>query len=978
MSTQNLLVSILALALIGLAGWFLLAGDTPSGDDPLSTGTGLEGASGFELEGRGVVSDQPERDAIEAVPFRSNEDRALSSMVWGIEVRHPNGAPAAGAKVKAWAARQGSSERISYSFRGANGPWSVMKRAPMLEGTTLRGGVFPLEMVPPTPLVVMAESGGLTALVQTQQPKEGEPIVLTLSEPRDVAVTVVDQLGAPVVGARVLASADPNAVAANPSTFTGEDGVARMRLDARQSAVLEQEGFLPVALKAGGGAVTGPSVPWAESGVTEARIELEQAVGVDVVVTDAQNRPVPGAYVVSFRKKMDPASSRFDFGALQFKHERAFTGSTTRVAGFASGGSYTFTLSAPGHLKSEATVTIDETSLTQELRIPLGALAPVVELTFLDDQGQPLANEKLELRLKPVKKEAPPTAEGVFTSSRMLIGGLQPDEGDENENADPTSTRTRRVTTDDEGRIALRTGIDTEYDLFVYRPRRGASSFVVVFGDMANQNREAIHTAPIPPLGPGARLALDPITVPALPLLVAGRVVDGAGRGIAGATVRVYEPRKPGQAPNLNGRFSINGIAESETLVGLRVTTDADGRYELRAEGDPADLVVRAELGRANSMAVPIPVGSTDLELAILRPGAIAGTITTTLPNHPTVRISAAPSDGGVESSPFDMGPRLETQSGSDGSFTLDELTPGRWDVYVRISGMTVAEVPGVEVLEAEVTRDPRLANLQVGSELREVWVRIEDPDGQPIHKARVSFTLDSPARESARRVSGRTDESGQYDFLARIDARADVEVKARGFVNLKQENVPLNTTLTMTRGARLTIEMPGLADFGRELDKGSFRVRLAPKRKGGDQADAAERLREVLGGSLPTGSRTITINGSSTPSDGSTLIPSLVDMSGPGTRTKTVNRGQETVVFDGVAPGEYTATIELSNNQVFRATSGGGLGGTFVVASELSTSSTRTERVELGEIAIVEKQREALIRYAPTPEDFEKLTPKD
>jgi hypothetical protein len=260
--------------------------------------------------------------------------------------------------------------------------------------------------------------------------------------------------------------------------------------------------------------------------------------------------------------------------------------------------------------------------------------------------------------------------------------------------------------------------------------------------------------------------------------VLAGVVVDGDGRAVAGAELRMRRPAR--SFSRGDGRPQRSG---------------ADGRFELapvRAD-DPARLAVRAEgfaPATVEVAAIP-PGGEREVRVALSAGRRALGTVVD-LSDRPIAgaEVTLTESAGGqalealIESRLAAERPAGATTD-AEGRFAVADLAPGRYDLEARAPGFAPARVPAVEVpaegVDAEigtvalspgvavegVVRDPR------GVPLAGVQIRKQEGDGV-IGVVRVVTSSREPPEAT-------TDETGRFrlDDLAEgaaITVRAELE----------------------------------------------------------------------------------------------------------------------------------------------------------------------------------------------------------
>lgn len=207
-----------------------------------------------------------------------------------------------------------------------------------------------------------------------------------------------------------------------------------------------------------------------------------------------------------------------------------------------------------------------------------------------------------------------------------------------------------------------------------------------------------------------------------------GRVVDERGVPVEGASV----------------------VARGESEVPIHpfaTHTDADGRFEVRGfapAGKPLRLVVE-EARFSGAAMVEATVGADDLAIELARRGHVAGRIL--LPDGvPTerVRVRVDPTDVDWTGTTYYHG--LTGGTEDDGSFAIPGLPAGRYDLDVAICDLIdpqeddhVARIEGVVVEAGAVTRDARLAALDLRGAVQVTRLQLRAAGGGELEEGEVS-----------------------------------------------------------------------------------------------------------------------------------------------------------------------------------------------------------------------------------------------
>lgn len=250
---------------------------------------------------------------------------------------------------------------------------------------------------------------------------------------------------------------------------------------------------------------------------------------------------------------------------------------------------------------------------------------------------------------------------------------------------------------------------------------------------------------------PGAILDLGAVGLATFPDVVRGFVVDAA----TGAPV---------------ARAAVSGGLE-DALVAW---TDAAGHFALRAPWIARQAVIRASKRGYVSQAVTAGDG---LLRVTLRPrGGISG------------RLRPPP---GLDVGGFVVkaDTRRATPVAPDGSFEIDDITPGEIDVAIVASGTdhVVLVLEGIVVSAGGGTRDPRLADVDLAAHVGTVAIEVVDPEGRPVPGVVLSVPAQpafcetwserDPDEPPRLRLHGR----GEILVPARIDEALELTITAPG-----------------------------------------------------------------------------------------------------------------------------------------------------------------------------------------------------
>lgn len=230
---------------------------------------------------------------------------------------------------------------------------------------------------------------------------------------------------------------------------------------------------------------------------------------------------------------------------------------------------------------------------------------------------------------------------------------------------------------------------------------------------------------------------------------LAGRLVDGASRPVAGASVRVLEPARRARA--------------------RRATTDADGGYEV--QGLPAGTYrVRASIGAFDSVEIEVPVVGDvfDADLALADGAVLEGRVSHGERAYDgLLTLSLRPGGaGGAPRPPHHLRAR-------DGTFRWEGVPTGAWVVEAHAPGGLRASTAEPVEIEAGRIASAALA-LVTAAQVEGV---VTTSRGDPVPGARVTLRAD----EDGRRQLATADERGGFRLTGLAAGRYRVDAWGRG-----------------------------------------------------------------------------------------------------------------------------------------------------------------------------------------------------
>lgn len=195
-------------------------------------------------------------------------------------------------------------------------------------------------------------------------------------------------------------------------------------------------------------------------------------------------------------------------------------------------------------------------------------------------------------------------------------------------------------------------------------------------------------------------------------LRFAGRVVDDAGAPVAGAEIRIV---------SLEDRARGEPERSSTPLFAI---SDAAGRFACRGElaGTSAELHVSAA-GHGFAVFGPRRPGELDLELVLPRGGEIRGRL--------LLDEGVRGDEIWIIAEPSHQGRITQTQPSSDGTFSLQGVSPGLREVSITWHHrFELDRVSGIEVCSARAASDPRLQALDLRGRMAVLELQIVESRG--------------------------------------------------------------------------------------------------------------------------------------------------------------------------------------------------------------------------------------------------------
>jgi hypothetical protein len=389
------------------------------------------------------------------------------------------------------------------------------------------------------------------------------------------------------------------------------------------------------------------------------------------------------------------------------------------------------------------------------------------------------------------QKFAGPTAAGEETVVRVTVGGRRP--GVVGRLADAKGApiaglalvagiiEPGRSTDIDWGeRVSCTTDAGGRFRFAFDRDPGDATSAKLEIGRSADRGGGSsvvrIALVDLPAVLPSGDVDVGDVVYRGTGLLVGGVVVDEEGKPLAGVTIAAMETGGGAM------RSPLDEVAE--------VKSGADGQFRL--EGDPSQgrVLLGASLdGRFVAARLSFAAGATDVRVVMQKAGGIAGSVR--LPSRRQghdgwVLIQGPTQDNGDTGYRFD-GEGLSVAIEEDGKFEVRTLRPGRARVAIRLGWNeddTILVVEDVEVVAGQVTRDPRLQDVDASKSLRALKVLVRDRDGKPVQGAEIHFR--PVGSDGYWKQAGSTDENGTATVQAKAEDASksglDLVVTAHGY----------------------------------------------------------------------------------------------------------------------------------------------------------------------------------------------------
>lgn len=301
-----------------------------------------------------------------------------------------------------------------------------------------------------------------------------------------------------------------------------------------------------------------------------------------------------------------------------------------------------------------------------------------------------------------------------------------------------------------------------------------------------------------PPGGSKREIDLGDVVLREAELVVAGTVVDSSDRPIGGAMVMCDSSSRRGS------------LEDPWSTAMFQARTGSDGRFRfVRVADENAHEARLTAMARVEGWSVTgtarAPRGATDVRLRVEARGAVAGSVV--LPvgidcKQVAVALGDRPKPGEPDRW-FDA-----SSPKPSGNFITNEIEPGSYRFAVlrrnsRSWSAPLVAIDDVRVEPGNVTRDPRLARIDLGGRLHAVSIEVTDGDGAPVTKG-TAYVVD---RERGAGILDSIALGGKPVCLI-LDGRIDLLVLAPGFQRAWLRDVTGDGSLRLEKGLNRTVEL--------------------------------------------------------------------------------------------------------------------------------------------------------------------------
>lgn len=277
--------------------------------------------------------------------------------------------------------------------------------------------------------------------------------------------------------------------------------------------------------------------------------------------------------------------------------------------------------------------------------------------------------------------------------------------------------------------------------------------------------------------------------------LVAGRVVTPDGTGLEGIEIGVAALHDAG-----------GGEGWTQDLP-VTAQTGLDGSFVVHGDDPGVPLRVSARGERHRSRPVECAAGTQGLVLELERTGSVAGRVRLDDGVDPTqITVLLKPGESGKLQ---DHASQARTRLDAEGRFQVAGLTPGRWTLELSDSAgqRAVARLDDIDVPSGDLSRDPRLVEIDLRGRLAQVRLTLEPPEASDVVMGSLVY------RPSGTPPGGEEESTA---FLHRTSAvlcvagrAADLTVQVSGFRTVELAGVRGDVTVRLQRGPAVRLKLP-------------------------------------------------------------------------------------------------------------------------------------------------------------------------
>ncbi|MCB9882268.1 MAG: RNA polymerase sigma factor [Planctomycetes bacterium] len=287
------------------------------------------------------------------------------------------------------------------------------------------------------------------------------------------------------------------------------------------------------------------------------------------------------------------------------------------------------------------------------------------------------------------------------------------------------------------------------------------------------------------------------------PLLIAGRIVDPVGEGVAGISVFAA-------APETDARLlGIAGLPSGNAIDGV---TDAQGNFELRGVWVREQVKLVARMADAPPREALFARGTTDARIVLAATGSVRG----------RVLVDSEFANAGLRIRLRDeRGNGADTSMATDGSFSIANLAVGiyTFSLVEPLKTQGQGQPPGFGVLEgtahasdlvvvsdvrvdASVTAPPALNPLDLRGRLVHAALTLQSATGEPIGRRSVHL-------HGTVMTTGQTDGEGRIAWVASAPI-GPVWISVPEYTVTNVENLQPGSVVRLERAPVVQLEPPG------------------------------------------------------------------------------------------------------------------------------------------------------------------------